>query len=108
MAEVAQMQKQEVPTKAPTNGRCVIKGRLVNVRRAGDNWFHLVVMPAPDAYSNPSTVEIMSKRRLAEKEEDVSLVCQVSGFRRSYKSTDRETGEIKTVYTADNKLVAVE
>lgn len=92
-------------------GQVLIVGKLMGCRRPsgqGHYWSHLVVMPAPDAYSSPSTVEILATRRLGEKEEEVRILCRVSGYRRSYKATDRETGEIINRQTADNKLFAIE
>lgn len=92
-------------------GETYVKGRLIGARRPGAQgglWSHLVILPAPDEYSSPATIEILSKQRLGERDEDVTVKVRIGGYKRSYKSTDRETGEIKQVQTADNKLFAVE
>lgn len=99
-----------VPTELPNRiqpGQVLIQGRCLSVRKAKDTYFHLVAMPAPDVYSHPSTVEVSAKERLAEKEGDFRAVCKVSGFPRQFNQTDRDTGEVRTVRTADVKLQAV-
>lgn len=85
----------------------LITGRCIQVRKAGDSFLHLVAMPAPDPYSHPSTVEVMAGERLCDREETFSARCRVKGYPRTYKATDRDTGEQKTVRTADVKLEAI-
>lgn len=89
-------------------GEAVISGRIQKIQKRGDYFVHLITLPAPDAYSAPSTVEVLAQRRLGDTEEDVRIRVRIGGYRRSYKATDRETGEIRNVQTADNKLFAVE
>ncbi|MCV2216225.1 hypothetical protein [Thauera sp. Sel9] len=92
-------------------GEAIIRGRLVLVRRPTGNstvWENLVVMPAPDPYSSPATVSILAKGRLGEIEDDVQVRVRIGGYRRSFKSTDRETGEIRQIQTADVRLFAIE
>ena len=109
MSAVAAMpnpsQGQAISLKA---GQVMIVGRCISAKRAGSLFSHLVVLPAPDPYSSPSTVEVLSKARQADTEQDVKFLCRVGGYKRSYKSTDRETGETRQVHTADNKLFLVE
>lgn len=89
-------------------GQVLIVGRCVSAKRAGTLFSHLVILPAPDPYSSPATVEVLSNSRQADSEQDVRLLCRIGGYRRTYNSTDRETGEVKKVQTADNKLFVVE
>jgi hypothetical protein len=99
------------PLSAQTSikpGQVYIVGRMFSVRKAGQSFLHLVTMPAEDAYSNPQTVEIVAKNRLGAKDDDVKVLCRIGGFRRSYKQTDQETGEVRQVATANNKFFAVE
>lgn len=98
-------QPQNTTLKA---GQVLIVGRCVSAKRSGQLFEHLIVMPAPDPYSSPSTVSVLAKSRQADAEMDVRLLCRVGGYKRSYKSTDRETGEQRQVHTADNKLFLVE
>lgn len=107
MSAVAEMPKAgQTATMKP--GQVLIVGRCISAKRSGSLFAHLVVLPAPDPYSSPSTVEVLAKTRQADSEQDVRLLCRVGGYRRSYKSTDRETGEQRQVTTADNKLFLVE
>lgn len=102
---------QAVPNQTQQSvkvGQVFIVGRCISAKRVGSLFSHLVVMPAPDPYSSPATVEVLATSRQADSEQDVRLLCRVGGYKRSYKSTDRETGEQRTVQTADNKLFVVE
>jgi hypothetical protein len=110
---------QQIPTQTPQipqsilqllakGGHAYIVGRCVSAKRAGTLFSHLIVMPAPDPYSSPSTVEVIAKTRQADSEQDVRLFCRVGGYKRSYKKTDQDTGEQRQVQTADNKLFLVE
>lgn len=105
----------EVPQQAKgpalKMGESIIRGKLVGAKRPTGNsqwWQNLIVMPAPDPYSAPSTVEVLSTSRLGDRDEDITVRVRIGGYRRSYKSTDRETGEVRSVQTADNKLFAIE
>lgn len=89
-------------------GQVWIIGRCISAKKSGTLWEHLVVLPAPDLYSSPSTVSVLAKTRQASQEEDVQLLCRVTGYKRSYNKTDQETGERTTVKTADNRLFLVE
>lgn len=92
-------------------GESTLQGRLQLYRRPQGNskfWENLVVLPAPDAYSAPATVLILASSRLGERDEDVTVRVRIGGYRRSYNTTDRETGEVRNVQTADVKLFAIE
>lgn len=89
-------------------GQVYLRGKCIQTRKGGEYWVHLVVLPAPDAYSSPSTVEILAKHKIADREDDYAGVCEVRGFRRSYNKRDPEDGRDYRVQTADNKLFAVE
>lgn len=102
-AAVAQLQAAQIKP-----GQTFIIGRCTLARKAGESFLHLVVLPAADEYSSPATVEIISKQRFAAAGDDVRILCRIGGFRRQYKVTDKETGEVRTVTTADNKFFAVE
>jgi hypothetical protein len=91
-----------------TPGQVLIRGRCIGVRKAKDTFYHLVAMAAPDLYSHPRTVEVSARSRLAEKDNDFSVLCTVGGFPRQFNQTDKATGEVFSVRTADVKLQAVE
>lgn len=109
MSQTAAVQQMPQSIKA---GQVLIAGRLKSRRRfstqEGPRFENLVTMPAPDAYSSPSTVSIVSKAPVGEPETDVRVMCQVGGRSRSYKAADQYTGEQVTVFTADNRLIAIE
>lgn len=109
MSQTAAVQPLPQSIKA---GQVLISGRLKSRRRfstqEGPRFENIVTMPAPDAYSSPSTVSIVSKAPVGDPDTDVRVMCQVGGRSRSYKAVDPDTGEQKTVFTADNRLLAVE
>lgn len=101
----------ELPAKKFGFGEAIIKGRLQMSRRPAGNskfWETIITLPAPDQYTSPSTVSVLSAGRLGERDDDVTVRVRIAGYKRSYNSTDRETGEIRRIDTADNKLFAVE
>ena len=68
----------------------------------GALWLTLLKLPAQDEYSHPSTVEIRSRSPIGNLDDKWSGVVKLSGFPRSYNSTDQETGEVSNVKTAQN------
>lgn len=89
-------------------GEAVIAGRLNLVRKTASGFVHLIILPAPDQYAMPSTVEVLAKTRLGSVEDEVRVRVRINGYRRTYETRDKETGEITKVHTADNRLFAVE
>lgn len=92
-------------------GVALLTGRLGTARRiTGQNGGYvltLVTMAAPDEFSSPSTVEVRSKAKLGERDEIWRGKVRISGYRRSYKTTDPETGEQRAVQTADIRLEVI-
>lgn len=101
-------------TEVPSKGRplqlaeSVLHGRLLKITKRGDNIIHLLVLPAPDSYTSPATVEVIAKSRLGQPDDDIRVRVRIGGYRRTYNVTDRETGETRPVTTADVRLFAVE
>lgn len=89
-------------------GESFLTGRLLKVTRKNDLFIHLMVLPAPDAYTSPSTVEILAKKRIGQPQDDVSCRVRITGYRRTYNHTNRETGETQQVQTADVRLFLLE
>lgn len=89
-----------------------IKGRVANVRRiqtqTGGLYLTLITVPSPDEYSSPSSLEVQSTKKLAEKGEDITVNVHISGYRALQKLTDKETGEQTSVPTAYMRLVVIE
>jgi hypothetical protein len=102
----------QMPTgrsQALSVGEAVLKGKIVGKRKGPGSKFyeHLIVMPAPDPYSSPSTVLVLGETSLGDREEDVTVRVKIAGYKRSYKTTDRDTGEMRSVQTADVRLFAI-
>ncbi len=89
-------------------GVVTIHGKVSQRRKAGNRVLTLLTMPAPDEYSSPSTVEITSAKPLGQVDEMIEVKCRLQGYRRTYKATDPDTGEIRNIATADNRLFHIE
>lgn len=89
------------------SGRISMKPRRYKTKE-GQMYSHIIKLPAPDAFSSPQTVEINALKSLGEKGEDVVVLCVIGGYGRSYDYTDKSTGEVSNVSTADIRLYAKE
>lgn len=67
----------------------------------------LIRLAAPDEFTTPSTVEVTSEQSIGVEGQVVTVKCEVGGRYRSYPVTDKNTGEERTVRTADNLLTVV-
>ena len=73
-----------------------IIGKVERVRRYEQFTYTTVICPAPDLYSKPQVLELRSKARFAEREEEVKVWGRLGGWQgKPYKVTDKETGEIR-------------
>lgn len=103
-----------VPAEKVTNllqpklGQVFISGKIDSVRRFDGRAFSRLVMPAPDAYSSPSVIEIESASRFGDPGDEWKGMVMLSGYRNEYKSLDKETGELRTVKSARMTLKLVE
>ncbi len=93
----------------PAPMEVLIKGKVAARRRHESNWYTRIITPAPDAYSRPDTVEVRSKTKLGEPDEEIVVSCRLGGYtRKPFKLTDRDTGEITSVTPVDITLQAIE
>lgn len=90
-----------VPQLKPN--QAYICGRVNEVKRSENGVYTIVNSPAADSYSHPGNHEIASKALIGKPGEDVRVLVQLGGYRRSYKNKHGET-----VYTVDNTLRVVE
>lgn len=99
-----------VPAKSTSllPGQIVISGRVINRRRIdtqeGKRVLTLVRCPAPDVYSHPATLELNSVEPIGAPGDDFTVKCRISGSPRTFQATDRESGEVRTVVTANMYL----
>lgn len=109
---MSETQSTTTPARGLPAGQVLIKGRCQAVRsfqaQTGRVFAFLITLPAPDAYSHPDTVEVTARNRITERDQECAIVCRIGGSRSQFKVTDEKTGEISTVTSAMNRLVAVE
>lgn len=94
-------------------GQAYVKGLISNRRRMtgseGVYWMSIIKMPARDVYAHPSTIEVTSKQPLGDVGQEWIGIVELAGYPRTYNSKpDPETGEIKKINSADNRLRVVE
>ena len=98
-----------VPNLKTTQNMIVhVAGRIEASSKYQDSFTTVMKTPALDDYSYPSTIEIRSKARLGQIGDEIAVVGRLSGVPRKYNRTDKSTGEITVVKTADMYLHLVE
>lgn len=108
MSEIAKIPTSDKNQKqAPMTVRVI--GKITRTRRHEQFTYTTVITPAPDAYSKPSVVEIRSKQRFGERDEEIDVMATLGGYEgRSYRITDRETGEVKMLVPVNTYLDLIE
>lgn len=88
MSEVQQMQQKQLPVN-----KVMLSGLLKSFyKNDNDNYMHEIIVAAPDAYSYPKRFQIVSSKPLGELNSQVSALCTINGYTRSYQRKDGETG----------------
>lgn len=108
MAESAPVSSLPAAPRIKPN-QILITGRCVGVRKAGKSFAHLVVQPAPTPFDHPNTLSVYASARLADAEQDISVMCQPRGRVRTTQPSVDEFGEKRPGFrVADVTLWAVE
>lgn len=111
MTAEAQKVSQMMPKLQP--GQAFLAGLISNRRRvvgtAGTLWLTVVKLPSSDEFSHPATVEVRSHNPIGEVNDKWSGVVNVTGYPRSFNAKpDPDTGEIKSIKTAQVSLDVIE
>jgi len=101
----------QTANSAPS-GVLFLAGRVVKARRFTDKAGEkrvatLLTLPASDAFSSPSTVEVYSSEPVGVAGDDVRIKVRLSGVRNQYSYKD-EHGDTVNVLTAKHYLTAVQ
>lgn len=97
---------QQIPHQTPKSlqpGQALIVGRVSEVKKTENAVYTIIQTPAPDSYSHPGNHEVSSRRLIGKPGEDVRVLVQLSGYRRTYKDKHGEN-----CVTVDNRLNVVE
>lgn len=87
----------------------VIAGKITRVRRHEQFFYTTIICPAKDQYSRPSIVELRSKARFGERDEETKVNAELGGYEgKAYPVVDKETGERKTLVPVNLFLDLVE
>ena len=101
--------EKPVPFASQKPLQVLIKGKVLRCRRYDQHFYTAVITPAADQYSKPSIVEVRSKARFAEVDEETSCTALLGGFEgKSYRVTDRDTGEQRSLIPVNLFLDLVE
>ncbi len=85
-----------------------IMGKVVRVRRYEQFFYTAVICPAVDVYNKPQIVEIRSKSRFADSDEEITVTAVLGGYEgKPYQVTDRE-GERRKLVPVHHFLDLVE
>lgn len=82
----------EITRPSIGKNQVVIAGRCLEVRRTDSGVFTTIRLPAPDEYTMPQTVEIMSQSLLARPNEDVQVKCVIGGYGKKFTRKDGTPG----------------
>lgn len=86
-----------------------ICGRVEEVQRFDGMYATRIICPAADEYSQPQNIKIRSKTRIASRDEVITVVARLGGYKRKpFKATDKDSGEIVSVVPVDMTLDLVE
>ncbi len=86
-----------------------IFGRVEEVRRTDETTITRILVPAADAYSQPSVIEVRSSKRFASKGEEVECTAALRGFKgKVFEVKDKETGEIRKAQSVVHLVELVE
>ncbi len=108
MSEVATLQKSASKTEVKTM-EVTIVGKALRVRRYEQFFYTAIICPAADLYSKPSVIEVRSKARFCDKDEEVKVTAKIGGYEgKPYAVTDKETGERRQLVPVNLFLDAVE
>ncbi|KFB73223.1 MAG: hypothetical protein AW09_001534 [Candidatus Accumulibacter phosphatis] len=80
-------------------GQSFLVGRITDVKRTDKGTFTILATPAPDRYSHPSMHEVGSDRPFGRPGDEVSILVQLGGYRRTFRTKDGDQ-----VVTVDNSL----
>lgn len=94
-------------------GQAYFRGiRIIGARRlateAGPLWLTLAKIPNPSEFETGGTVELRSSQRLGAVGDEFTGWVKISGYPRQYKATDKETGDVVQVRTAEVRLTVIE
>ena len=66
----------------------IVVGRVEKVRMHEGLHYHVVKMPAPDAYTDPQEVEVRSRQRLADQGQEIKVKGELRGYSRTFATRD--------------------
>ncbi|MBS1188807.1 MAG: hypothetical protein H6R10_599 [Rhodocyclaceae bacterium] len=69
----------------------VIQGRIFEVRRMENAVYTVINTPAPDQFSHPQSVEVISERLIGKSQEDVTVRVLLQGYRKKFQRKDGDT-----------------
>lgn len=67
-----------------------VQGRIEHVVKFEDKFEHIIVTPAPDAYSKPTLMRVNASSRLGQKGEEVKVLCAFNGWANNYQNKNNE------------------
>lgn len=95
------------PVLKPSLMTSLVKGKIIRFRKYQNHYYTALVIPSPDPYARPATVELRSSARLGQLNDLIDAVVTLSGYNgKPYQVV--EDGESRTVTPVHNVLEVVE
>ena len=105
MAEVATVK----PVASAQYLRVSIRGKIIRSRRFEEHIHTAIMCPAKDEFSKPQVVEVRSRRKIGEREDIITVECDLGGFeRKAFQMRDAETGEVLRIIPVNHTLDVIE
>lgn len=80
-----------------------LTGRIDDTQFDNGKYRYLLVTPAPDAYSQPSSYKLQSDNQLGQIGQEITVDVEMSGFVRKKPYEDKQTRQPK-IYWEDNVI----
>ena len=74
------------------NNTINIVGMVDGVRIYQGTHYYDVILPAKDAYSKPANVQVSSDKKLANKGDEIDVLCELVSYYRTFTTKDGEQG----------------
>lgn len=94
--------------KLPVNV-CHLRGRIKIIEKTKQAFATFIVLPATDEWTSPQTVKVLSKNRLGEKEDVITVVARPCGYHRvNIGKRPGPDGELPSFNNCDGYFSAIE